>query len=431
MTPDLADKNLPDSASVDPLASAFWPCCAAIALFVTVFILAQMTLRGSNSGPNATPAIHAAAAGKLSPSQVFDLASPSVVQIVCFDRKGVAISIGSGFIIDSDGSIATNFHVIEKACAANVVVKWQRHAMPEAQYLLGRIEAEGNFDEREQMLPLPVKGVVAEDRTADLAVISVSKIISEIPALRLSDTELPAIGSKVYAIGNPSGLSNTLSDGLVSGHRVIESVSVIQATAPVGPGSSGGPLMDEFGKVVGITSFGYKSGQNLNFAVSSDRLSALYASRGAIHELPGVNRRHYDVEPGAVERPTQPPKPTPESAVAQRKARNYRRMAVVYEVIREVDNEVPPYARDDWRWMTLMFREKTYPGNAARDQLVDLINQFEKNESVRLKSLEAGAFKAIMSVTNYCNRFGFPQPVDYNLGTWGRLRSALRELESP
>src|SRR5207248_2526247 len=80
---------------------------------------------------------------------------------------------------------------------------------------------------------------------------------------------------KVFAIGSPLGLANTLSDGLVSGHREIDSVTVIQTTAPISPGSSGGPLLGADEKVVGVTTFAFKGGQNLNFAIPAAHVARL------------------------------------------------------------------------------------------------------------------------------------------------------------
>jgi len=86
----------------------------------------------------------------------------------------------------------------------------------------------------------------------------------------------------VFAIGNPHGLTNTLSDGLISGHRdaIVPGVTIVQISAPISAGSSGGPLMTADGAVVGVTSSGFSDGQNLNFAIPSERVHALLASKG-------------------------------------------------------------------------------------------------------------------------------------------------------
>ncbi len=70
--------------------------------------------------------------------------------------------------------------------------------------------------------------------------------------LLLSDTDFPEIGERVYAIGNPKGLEGTFSEGIVSGKRVFEENEIIQITAPISPGSSGGPVINTRGEVIGI-----------------------------------------------------------------------------------------------------------------------------------------------------------------------------------
>jgi len=184
----------------------------------------------------------------LSPEEIFARGSPAVVQVLIQDRQSRTIGTGSGFLVSTNGLIATNYHVIRNADSARVVFS----------------------DDK----TLPVVGVAATDEDADLAIIKVAYHFSVRP-LELAEIELPPIGAKVYAIGNPLGLSNTLSDGLVSGHREIGQIPIIQTTAPISPGSSGGPLLTADGKVVGVTSSQFKSGQNLNFAIPVSQILRL------------------------------------------------------------------------------------------------------------------------------------------------------------
>ena len=89
------------------------------------------------------------------------------------------------------------------------------------------------------------------------------------------------VGERVYAIGCPSGLDLTLSEGLVSGLRRKDGIAYVQTSASISPGSSGGALLDEYGNLIGITSFYLKDAQNLNFAISVDEyLTALEATTG-------------------------------------------------------------------------------------------------------------------------------------------------------
>ncbi|OWK35618.1 S1C family serine protease [Fimbriiglobus ruber] len=180
--------------------------------------------------------------------KLFALSSPSVVQILIQNRHNHTIGTGSGFLISSTGLIATNYHVVENAHTAQVV-----------------------FADKTK---LPVLGVAAFEPETDIAIVKVSGQNGAQP-LELAANELPVIGGKVYAIGNPLGFANTLSDGLISGHREINKVTVIQTSAPISPGSSGGPLIGCDGKVVGVTSGGIKGGQNLNYAIPVSNVTRL------------------------------------------------------------------------------------------------------------------------------------------------------------
>jgi tetratricopeptide (TPR) repeat protein len=129
-----------------------------------------------------------------------------------------------------------------------------------------------------------VEGVLAVDPTCDLALLKV--MANYMPCLDVSTTSVPPTGTRVFAIGNPQGLSNTLSDGLVSGVRLDpHGMNVIQTTAAISPGSSGGPLLTADGTVVGVTTFQSSSGQNLNFAIPAERVHPLIKARGPLRKL--------------------------------------------------------------------------------------------------------------------------------------------------
>jgi S1-C subfamily serine protease len=183
-----------------------------------------------------------------SPDILFSRCSPAVVQVLLYDDRGQIVRSGSGFFVNADGLIATNYHVVKNASAAQVVLADKKK--------------------------LSVLNVVAQDEEADVAIIRVAAA-SSLQPLELAGNELPPIGTRVCAIGNPLGLANTLSDGLVSGHREINRVQMIQTSAPISPGSSGGPLLGPDGRVVGITTSGRTAGQNLNFAVPSFQIAKL------------------------------------------------------------------------------------------------------------------------------------------------------------
>jgi len=196
----------------------------------------------------------AADAGKaaLSAEQVFSRVSPAVVRVVVRDREFKEIGLGSGFFVTADGLLVTNHHVVRGAEFATV------------------LRADGST--------LFVDGVLALDEDHDLAVLKVGG--TGLPCLEVAPAAAapPPVGSRVYAIGNPKGLTNTLSEGLVSGIRQEGGeVRAIQTTAAISPGSSGGPLVDSQGRVIGVVTAYLAGGQGLNFAVPAAAVRALLA----------------------------------------------------------------------------------------------------------------------------------------------------------
>ena len=103
--------------------------------------------------------------------------------------------------------------------------------------------------------------------------------------LPLGDNDTVQIGMPVYVTGNPRGLEGTFSDGLISAIREVNGRKLFQMTAPVSPGSSGGPVLNSSGEVIGITVSQVKDGQNLNFAVPVNYLKELAAT--TVTEPPG------------------------------------------------------------------------------------------------------------------------------------------------
>ena len=195
--------------------------------------------RGSPARPAKTqvsaPPAEAPQVRELTTEQLFQLASPAVVLIEVFDDEGHRRGLGSGFVASSDGSAITNYHVMRGAYRATAKF------------------ADGTF--------APVIGVVAYDPNRDVAVVKIQ--LPSPPTLGLGNSEAVHVGQHVVAIGSPLGFQNTLSEGLVSGMRG----SLIQMSAPISPGSSGGPVLDTEGEVVGVAVASAMLGQNLNFAV--------------------------------------------------------------------------------------------------------------------------------------------------------------------
>jgi S1-C subfamily serine protease len=177
-----------------------------------------------------------------------DLVGPAVVSVhVGRQREDsiVAAGSGSGVIVTPDGYLLTNQHVVHRA--ASVIVKLTNGDKVEAR-------------------------VIAEDASTDLAVLRART--SALPAVSLLTNPSPRVGQLVVAIGNPFGFEATVSAGVISAHgrtlrgtdgRLIE--GVVQHTAPLNPGNSGGPLVDAQGRVVGINTAIIAAAQGIGFAV--------------------------------------------------------------------------------------------------------------------------------------------------------------------
>jgi S1-C subfamily serine protease len=172
----------------------------------------------------------------------------SVVLIMSFDSNNQPLAIGSGFFVDGGRKIVTNFHVI--AGAASVQTKLTN----------------GNV--------LTLDTILGIDTDHDLVILeSPSKGLPLILSSRI-----PEIGEDIIAIGNPKGLEGTLSTGIVSGLRNDKGSEYYQVTAPISPGSSGGPIVNEKGEVLGVSTFYVSGGQNLNFAMPSAYINKLLRS---------------------------------------------------------------------------------------------------------------------------------------------------------
>jgi len=179
----------------------------------------------------------------------------SVVKIVIYDITGAQRGQGSGFFI-SPRKIITNAHVVDGAYSAEV------------------FSDEGYYD---------LITILNVDKSVDLALLGVDAK-NEVPLQTDPATELKP-GQRVIAIGNPFGLEQTLSDGLISAVRMFDQLQILQITAPISPGSSGGPLLNEQGRVIGVVSATLLEGQNLNFAIGVQTLSEFLVAKEFPEEL--------------------------------------------------------------------------------------------------------------------------------------------------
>lgn len=198
------------------------------------------------------------------PREVAEKVMPSVVLLMMQDQHGQPLAMASGFVV-RDGIVATNLHAIEGAGSADASLVDTKPR--------GDEKARPKEDWRSDPRIYSVKGVVASDPEHDLVLLSVDGL--EAAPLTVADSEQVAIGDAVYVVGNPQGLEGTFSAGIVSGIRKVGEDSLLQITAPISPGSSGGPVLNAKGEVIGVAVATFKGGQNLNFAIPSQYLLAL------------------------------------------------------------------------------------------------------------------------------------------------------------
>jgi len=171
--------------------------------------------------------------------RIFTENNKAVVVVITFNQKGEAISQGSGFFVTEDGAVVTNYHVINNAVSI-------------------KIKAGDKV--------LNVEGLLYIDKENDLVILKANE--KSLPTVKLGDADKSVIGEKVYVIGSPQGLENTISDGILSGIREIgPKRKILQITAPISEGSSGGPVFNKNAEVIGIATFIVKEAQNLNFVM--------------------------------------------------------------------------------------------------------------------------------------------------------------------
>lgn len=168
------------------------------------------------------------------------LLASSVVMISVHDRGGEVLGSGSGIMIGEEGYILTNHHVASGGRFYSV-----------------RIEDDDRIYKTDE--------VIKYNSVLDLSVIRIDRRLRPLPIY--GGGKKLVRGQKVVAIGSPLGLFNSVSDGIISGFRVFNDVDMIQFTAPISHGSSGGAVLNMYGEVIGISTAGIDSGQNINLAV--------------------------------------------------------------------------------------------------------------------------------------------------------------------
>ena len=213
-------------------------------LLIVSFSWFSAAVTAAEQEPEKPPA---ATTTERSVEQIAKQARKSIVVITVTGRDGNQQGLGTGFIVDVGGLIATNLHVIGEARPIAVQT------------------VEGQT--------LDVLSVHASDRHADLAILRVDS--KDLPALELADSNELNEGQNVVALGNPHGLKHSVVSGVVSGKREIEGRPMIQLAIPIEPGNSGGPLLDLQGRVHGVLTMKSAVTANLGFAMPSAALKPL------------------------------------------------------------------------------------------------------------------------------------------------------------
>jgi Flp pilus assembly protein TadD len=175
-------------------------------------------------------------------------AKPAVVQVIALDANLSPMRTGTGFFVSADGDLLTNFHVIQGAT-----------------HISARTDKGAIF---------VFEKTIAGSADSDVALLKFQA--TDVDFLKLGSSASAVEGQTVLVIGNPEGLQGTVSNGIISAFR--ENRSYIQITAPISPGSSGSPVLDETGQVIGMASLVAKEGENLNFAISAEVINAVTRS---------------------------------------------------------------------------------------------------------------------------------------------------------
>jgi len=240
---------------------------ALVGAGVALFLLPPLVDGRTDTGPRAVTPRGPLAADEQAHVDLFRKASPSVVNITSLGVQRDLFSMnvqqvprgtGTGFVWDDAGHIVTNFHVIQGANGARVTLADQSSF--DAQLV-------GAFPDR------------------DLAVLRIDAPRDKLPPIAVGSSRELLVGQRVYAIGNPFGLDQTLTTGIVSAlNREIESFNsrtirgVIQTDAAINPGNSGGPLLDSAGRLIGVnTQIASPSGASagIGFAIPVDEVNRI------------------------------------------------------------------------------------------------------------------------------------------------------------
>lgn len=215
-------------------------------------------------------------ASALDPAKLFDKVSKSVVLVINNSELGAINGIGSG-VVTAPQRVITNCHVLRRAKSVEVKVGNARYGAT----------------------------LLYPDTERDLCLLEVQDL--PLPSLEVANLNTLKVGQKVYAVGAPQGLELTLSDGLISSIRGKAGDQLIQTSAPISQGSSGGGLFDDQGRLIGITTATLKESQNLNFAIPAEYIAEVPArGKTALAKLEEKKRPEINSASGQASPPVYP-----------------------------------------------------------------------------------------------------------------------------
>ncbi len=236
-----ADKGRTDTAAV--------PAVKAGLLVVETPV--QSVILPGDGTPGAPLRGTAAGEGALSVQEIYERVSPSVVVVYNLNESGQVRGHGTGFFIDPWGMVATNYHVVEGASSLRIKTK--------------------------SGATMDIRGIAASDAENDVVILSAILPVDSIRTLKMTSS-LPQVGDKIVVIGTPyhPQLAQTITDGLVSAIRPLAGGKrLIQISAPISPGSSGSPIVNTKGEVVGIATRVHRQASHIGIAVPGETLLGL------------------------------------------------------------------------------------------------------------------------------------------------------------
>ena len=254
---------------------------------------AQSAPAAEASAPAKAPAPAEVSAPAEEPSVSIPDLAQSVLYLEIYDGDGLLLGSASGFLFD-EKTLVTNYHVIQDACYLSAFT-------PD-------LAAVVDFET-----------LVAWDEDADLAILR-SAHAPDAAILPLADSDAIRQGERIYAVGYPLGLANTLTEGIVSARYDMDGYQLLQITAPISQGNSGGAVLSESGEVVGVACMYLIDGQNLNYAIASNDVKRLYAEAEEEIPLADFYAEHAVKDDAPTSEPPQAEQPEPQAEQPQPQA---------------------------------------------------------------------------------------------------------------